>query len=89
METKIRGLPNAYDNHIASIKLFPYKSLNRKDAWGYLTKQAVAVSDVMFPRKNICYCMAITAEDCEKGKPSSWSGSIDGQITHLAPHGEG
>lgn len=69
--------PVIIDNHIASIKLFPYKSLNRKDAWGYLTKQAVAVSDVMFPRKNICYCMAITAEDCEKGKPSSWSGSID------------
>ena len=69
--------PITIDNHVASIKLFPYKSPNRKDAWGYLTRQAVAVSDIMFPRKNICYCMAITAEDCEKGKPSSWSGSID------------
>ena len=69
--------PIIVDNHVASIKLFPYKSPNRKEAWGYLTRQAVAVSDVMFPRKSICYCMAITAEDCEKGKPSSWSGSID------------
>ena len=64
-------------NHIESIKILPNNTVNPKESWGYLTEQAVAISDVTFPNKPISYCMAITAEDCENGKPSSWSGSID------------
>lgn len=69
--------PIVIDNLISSVKLLPYNNANPKESWGYLTEQAVSVSDVISPRKNICYCMAITAEDCEYGKPSSWSGAID------------
>lgn len=72
-------------NYIESIKIFPYNTQNPKEAWGYLTEQAVAISDVTFPNKPICYCMAITAEDCENGRPSSWSGSID-KITYNNGH---
>lgn len=69
--------PIIIDNLISSVKLLPHNNDNPKESWGYLTEQAISVSDVIFPRKNICYCMAITAEDCEHGKPSSWSGAID------------
>lgn len=69
--------PIRIENQIGSIKLYPYNNPNPKDSWGYLTTQAVSTSEIIFPRKNICYCMALTAENCENGKPSSWSGAID------------
>ncbi len=65
------------ENQIGSIKLYPHNNPNPKDSWGYLTTQAVSTSEIIFPRENICYCLAVTAENCEHGKPSSWSGAID------------
>lgn len=65
------------DNHICSVKLYPHSLPNQKDSWGYLTMQAVFTAEVIYPRKQINYCMALTAEDCEHGKPTSWSGAID------------
>lgn len=65
------------DNQIGSIKLYPHDRPNPKEAWGFLTEQAVSTSEIIFPRKTVCYCMAITAEDSEQGKPTSWSGAID------------
>lgn len=69
--------PIHISHRVSSVKLLPYNGVNPKESWGYLTEQAVALSDVMSSNTNICYCMAITAEDCEHGKPSSWSGAID------------
>ena len=65
------------DNQVGSIKLYPHDRPNPKEAWGFLTEQAVSISEIIFPRKNVCYCMAITAEDSEQGKPTSWSGAVD------------
>ena len=65
------------DKHIASIKILG-KQTNNKDAWGDLTSQAVSKTKIAFPQKQISYCLAVTEiEECENGKPSSWSGSID------------
>lgn len=65
------------DNQVGSIKLYPHDRPNPKEAWGFLTEQAVLTSEIIFPRKTVCYCMAITAEDSEQGKPTSWSGAVD------------
>lgn len=65
------------ENQIGSVKLLPYNRPNPKEIWGLLTEQAVAKTEIIFPQKNICYCMAITAEDSEQGKPTSWSGAVD------------
>ncbi|WP_455151060.1 S8 family peptidase [Capnocytophaga sp.] len=65
------------ENQIGSVKLLPYNHPNPKEIWGFLTEQAVATSEIIFPKKTICYCMAITAEESEKGKPTSWSGAVD------------
>lgn len=64
-------------NQIGSVKLYPYTAPNPKESWGFLTKQAVASSEIIFPNKNICYCMALTAEASELGRPTSWSGAVD------------
>lgn len=65
------------ENQIGSVKLLPHNRPNPKEIWGLLTEQAVAKTEIIFPKKNICYCMAITAEDSEQGKPTSWSGAVD------------
>ena len=65
------------DNQIGSVKLLPHSRSNPKEIWGFLTEQAVATSEIIFPKKTICYCMAITAEESEKGNPTSWSGAVD------------
>lgn len=69
--------PILINNKICSIKLLPYGRNNSKEAWGALTSQAVSASEIIFPRKNICYCMAITSDESDYGLPSSWSGEID------------
>jgi len=65
------------NNQVGSIKLYPNGLSNPKEAWGFLTEQAVLTSEIIFPHKTVCYCMAITAEDSEQGKPTSWSGAVD------------
>ena len=65
------------DNQVGSVKLLPHSRSNPKEIWGFLTEQAVATSEIIFPKKTICYCMAITAEESEKGNPTSWSGAVD------------
>ena len=59
------------DNQVGSIKLYPHGLPHPKEAWGFLTEQAVLTSEIIFPHKTVCYCMAITAEDSEQGKPTS------------------
>lgn len=75
------------DHRVSSVKLLPHNAANPKESWGYLTAQAVAISEVLSPNMNICYCMAITAEDCEHGKPSSWSGAIDSIVYNTGSQG--
>ena len=65
------------ENQVGSVKLLPYNRPNPKEIWGFLTEQAVSTSEIIFPRKTVCYCMAITAENSEQGKPTSWSGAVD------------
>lgn len=65
------------DNQVGSVKLLPHNRPNPKEIWGSLTEQAVAISEIIFPRKTVCYCMAMTAEESEKGNPTSWSGAVD------------
>lgn len=71
------NLPIIINNKICSIKLIPYNIRNPKEAWGALTGQAVSASEIIFPRNNICYCMAITSDESDNGMPSSWSGEVD------------
>lgn len=75
LETKQRI---SIDKHITSVKILGRVS-NDKDNWGELTKQAEYKTKIIYPEKQVCYCLAVTTDDeeCKDGKPSSWSGAID------------
>ncbi len=65
------------DKHIVSVKILGHDA-NEKDSWGELTRQAESKTKIIFPDKQVCYCLAITEiEECKDGKPSSWSAAID------------
>jgi hypothetical protein len=66
------------DKHITSVKILG-REANEKDNWGELTKQAESKTKIIYPEKQVCYCLAVTTDDeeCKDGKPSSWSGAID------------
>jgi len=63
-------------HQLCSVKIIPNTENNPKELWGELTENSIYRAEIVLPNNKI-YCMAITAESCEKGKPSSWSGAVD------------
>lgn len=63
---------------LCSVKILPNIGQAEKEHWGDITDQAVYRAEAQNPEKVLLFCLAITsAEDIDKGRPSSWSGSID------------
>ncbi|OGF54341.1 MAG: hypothetical protein A2452_10555 [Candidatus Firestonebacteria bacterium RIFOXYC2_FULL_39_67] len=63
---------------ICSVKILPRTGINQKELYGDITQQAVSRAEISNPDIFIVYCMAITSkENFDKGRPSSWSGTID------------
>ena len=71
-------------NHLLeSVKILPpnHYGGNDPELWGFITKQAVSLSEIQAPERKRIICMAVAASDTrDRGRPSSWSGSLD-QIT--------
>lgn len=73
--------PISKNHMLESIKILPPNSENSPELWGDITSQAVSISEITNPHRNRLFCMAVTSADSiDKGRPSSWSASID-QIT--------
>ena len=49
---------------------------HRPELYGAVTREAVARLEVV-PAGKCVYCMAITADGSDRGRPSSWSSAID------------
>lgn len=65
-------------NHrICSVKIYEPNEESPKELWGEYTRQAVLRAETINPNRPIFYCMAITADDPNRGRPSSWSASVD------------
>ncbi|MGL5893624.1 MAG: S8 family peptidase [Bacteroidales bacterium] len=64
------------NKQLVSVKI-KGRTATDKENWGELTKQAALKSSIIYPHKNICYCMAVTAEESDDGKPTSWSAAVD------------
>ena len=64
---------------LESVKLIPQSGKhNKKELYGYVTKQGINRAEIEGPNKKRIVCMAITGEDGrDNGRPSSWSGAID------------
>ena len=67
---------------LESVKLIPKSGKdNKKELYGYWTKQGISRAEITKPQRKRTVCMAVTStDDRDKGRPSSWSGAVD-QIT--------
>jgi hypothetical protein len=66
-------------HRLESAKILPPPpALNPKKLWGYMTAQGVARVEIQAPNRKRVVCLAVTATDSrDRGRPSSWSASID------------
>lgn len=64
---------------LESVKILPPPpDSNQPNLWGYITSQAVSLATIEAPDLNRIVCLAVTADDTrDRGRPSSWSASID------------
>ncbi len=64
---------------LESVKILPPPpDANLPRLWGAMTSQAVSLAEIQAPSKERIHCMAITSSDVrDRGKPSSWSATID------------
>jgi hypothetical protein len=65
---------------LISVKVLPPRQQGStpKELWGDVINQSVSRAEIASPEARLVFCMAVTsAEDMERGRPSSWSGAID------------
>jgi hypothetical protein len=61
-----------------SVKLLNRDGGNQGELYGDLSREAIARAEIAAPQRSRVVCMAVTAtEDRDRGKPSSWSATID------------
>lgn len=65
------------DHRLESVKILPDDGVNAPENYGAITSEAVALAEIASPTRKRIICMAVTAERCDEGDPSSWSGEID------------
>lgn len=63
-------------HRLQSVKLIHDPDPHRPELYGVVTQEAVARLEVA-PAGKPVYCMAITADGSDRGRPSSWSSAID------------
>ncbi|WAS92626.1 S8 family peptidase [Nannocystis punicea] len=70
--------PVVLRHRIEAVKLIPPRGRNAPDLYGAITATAVSYPEVQAPARTRVFSMAITSSDqLARGKPSSWSASID------------
>jgi hypothetical protein len=65
-------------HRLESVKILPPPPhRNRPRLYGRITSQAVSSVEISRPERKRVFCMAITTDGRDRGRPSSWSGVID------------
>ena len=67
--------PLQLSHGLQSVKLINANAPHEPKLYGIVTQESVTRLDVV-PRRRI-YCMAITADGKDRGRPSSWSSAVD------------
>lgn len=78
-------------HRLESVKLLDknYSNTNNSEHHGYLTIEAVNRTEVTDPDRHRVFSMAITTDDDrDRGRPSSWSATIDRLAVDYADHGK-
>ncbi|WP_425395417.1 S8 family peptidase [Aeoliella sp.] len=69
--------PLRLSHRLESVKILPDEGSNQPEHYGAITSEAVARAEVQSPTRNRAICLAVTAEKCDEGLPTSWSASVD------------
>lgn len=77
--TKVLQLKNNVDikYNLESVKILDNNNPNNIDSYGYVTTESVSRVEIENSSLKRVFCMAVTSENSNYGKPSSWSSSID------------
>jgi len=62
---------------LESGKILPPRGENDPQLYGFITQQVISLAEIGNPGLKRIICMAITENEIDRGKPSSWSGAID------------
>jgi hypothetical protein len=66
------------DHRLESVKIYRADRLHDPELYGEITAQAAARAEIAAPKQNRrAICLTITADDRDKGYPSSWSARVD------------
>lgn len=70
--------PIALTHRLESVRILPPKPYeNERRLYGAITSQAISRVEIAAPERVRSFCMAITADGRDRGRPSSWSGVVD------------
>lgn len=68
----------SFRHRLESVKILPpAPQINEPELYGAIMAQAVYQVESQAPTRPRAFCMAITTDGTDRGKPSSWSGEID------------
>ncbi|MCH4013316.1 MAG: S8 family peptidase [Solobacterium sp.] len=65
---------------IESVKILPNDNKNRRNMYGYITKNAVSDAEIENPERKRVLCMAVTDKP-SNGMPNSWSSAVDAIVS--------
>jgi hypothetical protein len=70
--------PVVLRHRLESVRILPPRPLtNDRRLYGYITSQAASQVEITAPQRPRAFCLAVTTDGRDLGKPSSWSGVID------------
>lgn len=69
--------PILLSHRLESVKILPPSGQNHPDLYGSITEESVARAEVFAPLRQRVIHLAVTTDDKDRGKPSSWSAAID------------
>lgn len=68
--------PVSLGHRLQSVKIIHDPDPHRPELYGVVTRESIARLEINPAAKRV-YCMAITADDSDRGRPSSWSSAVD------------
>lgn len=67
----------SFVHRLESVKILHPSEEHDPDNYGYVTTEAVAMAEIKQPNRARVACLAVTADDRDRGSPTLWSAAID------------
>jgi hypothetical protein len=64
-------------HRLESAKILPPKGANSPELYGAITAEAASRIEVQNPKRQRAFALAITADERDRGQPTSWSSALD------------